>query len=236
MMPPPGPAVPIMELNSKQGYQKTSTVQDTGILATKNFPSPAMPEISSSRSPALLHCLMTTAIWLYIFGILIDIGMLIVSVLAYTGAQGEDDRAVLKHTWITFSPAGHHIQRTEIALPSLGLIVHSCLITIAAIHLSRMNRYPFNQLSIDQTRLSILKYSFPWHALCLAVCIILIVFQSTYVPILGMRKLPECEKFGDELTQCGCVSATWIIAIVYSVFHLVSLLVLLNLIWLFRPW
>lgn len=57
--------------------------------------------------------------FLYIFIFLVDIGMLTVSIMAYTGAQDEDDRYVIKHTWITFPAAGHHIQRAEIALVSI---------------------------------------------------------------------------------------------------------------------
>lgn len=48
----------------------------------------------------------------------LDIAMFIISIMAYKGAQSDDSRAVLKTTFTTFPAAGHHIQRTEIALVS----------------------------------------------------------------------------------------------------------------------
>ena len=48
----------------------------------------------------------------------LDIGMMIISILAYNGAQSDDSREILKRTLITFPPVGYHIQRTEIALVS----------------------------------------------------------------------------------------------------------------------
>lgn len=51
-----------------------------------------------------------------VFTIMLDIGMMIVAILAYTGAHGEEDRPIIQQTKITFTTAGHHIQRAEIAL------------------------------------------------------------------------------------------------------------------------
>lgn len=60
----------------------------------------------------------TTLTYVWILGIvfIVDIGMMIVSIMAYTGAQSEDDRPIIKRTHITFPKYGHHIQRTEIAV------------------------------------------------------------------------------------------------------------------------
>lgn len=55
----------------------------------------------------------------------------------------------------------------------------------------------------------------PWHIACLAAWAACVALQAAYVPILGTRKLPECVRFGSELSQCGFVSAAWILAIVY---------------------
>lgn len=55
---------------------------------------------------------------------------------------------------------------------------------------------------------------FLYHFLCLAAWLVLVVFQAQYVPVLGTNKLPECVEFGDELSQCGTVTASWILGIV----------------------
>lgn len=65
---------------------------------------------------SLLFCTAKVATGIWVFAVLLDIGMMIVSILAYTGAQSEDDTAVIKRTHITFPTAGNHVQRAEIAL------------------------------------------------------------------------------------------------------------------------
>lgn len=54
-----------------------------------------------------------------------------------------------------------------------------------------------------------------WHVISLGAWLTCIMFQARYVPILGTNKLSECVKFGDELAQCGMVTASWIVAMVY---------------------
>lgn len=72
---------------------------------------------SSHGRPFPLRLVQIVAV-MYIFLFLLDVGMLTVSIMAYTGAQGEDDSTIIKHTYITFPAAGDHIQRAEIALVS----------------------------------------------------------------------------------------------------------------------
>ena len=61
----------------------------------------------------------------------------------------------------------------------------------------------------------VVKYSLPWHGVYFAAWAVLAAFQADYVPLLGRNRLPECVKYGSELTQCGMVTATWIFAIVF---------------------
>lgn len=55
----------------------------------------------------------------------------------------------------------------------------------------------------------------PWHFASLLTWAFCVGFQSSYVPLLDINILPECTEFGSELTQCGMVSGTWILAIIY---------------------
>lgn len=80
------------------------------------MPDPGIGPKYPSRLPAVVLGLRLLACF---FIYLLDIGMMIVSILAYVGAQSDDSRTVLKRTFITFPPVGYHIQRTEIALVSL---------------------------------------------------------------------------------------------------------------------
>lgn len=57
-------------------------------------------------------------LWASVLIIMLDIGMMVVAVMAYTGAQSSDDSAIIRDTYITFPGAGDHIQRLEIALVS----------------------------------------------------------------------------------------------------------------------
>ncbi|RYO74427.1 hypothetical protein DL764_010830 [Monosporascus ibericus] len=157
--------------------------------------------------------------FLYILMVVLDIGMLIVAVMAYTGAQSSDDRPVIKETFITFPTAGHHIQRTEIALPSLGIIAHPFLMTRYATRSS---------LSGTGMKVFLLKWPMPWHVVNLAAWAVLAAFQAPYVPLLGRDLLPECVRYGSELSQCGCVTAGWIFAVLYGVFHQTFILLVLE--------
>ncbi|POR37443.1 Uncharacterized protein TPAR_02371 [Tolypocladium paradoxum] len=171
---------------------------------------------------SLLFSTARAATYLWMFGILLDIGMMIVSILAYTGAQSNDDRAVIRRTYITFPMAGRHVQRTEIALASLGVILNPTLATFTMVHMSRLRR-TLSRPDVSNIKCITLFLLLPWHIACLAGWLVCVAFQAAYVPILGTRKLPECVRFGSELSQCGFVSASWIIAMLYCVLHLVLL-------------
>lgn len=55
----------------------------------------------------------------------------------------------------------------------------------------------------------------PGLVVLLAGWLLCTAFQASYVPVLRWDALPECAEFGDELAQCGMVTATWIISICY---------------------
>lgn len=179
---------------------------------------------------------VVTANCLWGFAIILDIGMMIVSIMAYTGAQSSDDRPTIKHTFITFPPAGQHIQRLEIALvrlgwqkqwllislgantssllqPSAGLIANPAfliMISLPSIHVGDKH---------IRSRAQRLRRRFwqplLWHIACLGGWATSVALQARYVPVLGTGKLPECVEYGDELSQCGMVSASWALAMVY---------------------
>ncbi|KAH7324652.1 hypothetical protein B0I35DRAFT_475881 [Stachybotrys elegans] len=134
--------------------------------------------------------------------------------MAYTGAQSEDDRAIIKETYITFPPAGHHIQRTEIALASLGIVLHIVLPTYSSVRIEPLRKV-FSLSEAKKGRISLLKYPVAYSLVATAAWAVCIAFQSDYVPILGTNKLPECVEFGDELSQCGMLTASWILAMIY---------------------
>ncbi|KAI9152129.1 hypothetical protein HJFPF1_09354 [Paramyrothecium foliicola] len=170
--------------------------------------------------------LLTWAIWFWVLMIVLDISQMIVNIMAYTGAQSEEDRQVIKDTHITFPPAGHHVQRTMIALPSLGLIMHWVLPTLVSIWLARHMR-DFTERTTKVTRRKILMVPIAYHVVCTAVWAVLIAFQSDYVPILGTDKLPECVEYGNELTQCPMLTACWVLAMVVCLTHLILAFILL---------
>ncbi|RYP19909.1 hypothetical protein DL765_003057 [Monosporascus sp. GIB2] len=123
--------------------------------------------------------------------VVLDIRMLVVAVMAYTGAQSSDDGKAIKETFITFPRAGHHIQRTEIALVSFT-------------HPSLMTRYAMRgSLSGTGMKVFLLKWPLPWHVVNLAAWAVLAAFQGPYVPLLGRDLLPECVYYDSELSQCG---------------------------------
>lgn len=74
------------------------------------------------------------SLWASIFIILLDVGMMIVAIMAYTGAQSSEDRAVIKDTHITFPVAGHHIQRLEIALVGVSCHTYGKMLTFESPH------------------------------------------------------------------------------------------------------
>lgn len=67
---------------------------------------------------------------------------------------------------------------------------------------------------LDAQRLLVFVY-FPWYCVNLIVWAVCVGFQSSYVPLLDVNILPECELYGSELTQCGMVSGSWVLAMVY---------------------
>jgi hypothetical protein len=64
--------------------------------------------------------MILTLHWSALF--LLDVTMMIISIMAYTGAASPDDRQIIIDTHITFPPAGHHIQRTEIAMVKISCL------------------------------------------------------------------------------------------------------------------
>ncbi|PHH68268.1 hypothetical protein CDD82_688 [Ophiocordyceps australis] len=161
----------------------------------------------------LVHAARAASI-AWVLALLLDIGMMIVSIMAYTGATSQDDRPIIRQTRITFSQAGHAIQRLEIALAALGLIMHPTLLTLTFLRVGRLRRHGSYPNALG-ARLAIACVVVPWHLICLVAWIICAVLQANYVPLRASRQLDECDRFGTELSQCGFVSASWIMAIIY---------------------
>ncbi|KFA78756.1 hypothetical protein S40288_10634 [Stachybotrys chartarum IBT 40288] len=156
--------------------------------------------------------MILTLHWSALF--LLDVTMMIISIMAYTGAASPDDRQIIIDTHITFSPAGHHIQRTEIAMASLGIVANIASAVYGGVQIGYLRR-GFGPEEARRARNRLLVFPGLWCAASLGAWATCVALQTAYVPILGTRRLPECVEFGDELTQCGMLTASWILAMVY---------------------
>lgn len=103
---------------------------------------------------------------------------------------------------------------TDVPKPSLSLVVTTTLAVLLMVRLRRLTTDFSRQNLLSAQRLLEFAY-FPWYCACLLVWAVCVGFQSSYVPLLDANILPECEEYGDELTQCGMVSGTWFLAMIY---------------------
>ncbi|KAF4461598.1 hypothetical protein FALBO_11593 [Fusarium albosuccineum] len=133
---------------------------------------------------------------IFITLMIVDIGMLAISILALIGAGSTDDRQVVQEAVIDFPSPGRHIQRAMVVLAALGLVSHPTIGVMLMIRVGRLRR------AMSQENAQRLK---------------------AYVPLIVPTALPECHYLGPELVQCGMISSTWVGAIVYSLVHIVLL-------------
>lgn len=71
----------------------------------------------------------------------------------------------------------------------------------------------------DENRLGVQRvimfFYLPWHFVNLLAWAACVGFQSSYVPLVDYNILPECAEYGSDLTQCGMVTGSWIMALIY---------------------
>lgn len=179
-----------------------------------------MPEPTSTSSTTLdLRPMVRAArrvLIIFILLFIMDITMMIVSIMAYTGAHTDEDRSVVKETFITFTRTGHIVQRAIIALAAVGLVIHP---TLAVVLMIRLGRIKHSDTYTPEKGTSLRRYFawllFPWLIVRIVAWAMCIAFQTPYVPVVFSTVLLECHHFGLELTQCGMVSTTWVTAMVY---------------------
>ena len=172
------------------------------------YGDPAVARAFWRSVPPPLRTILKTGIWLYLLGLILDIGQMIVAILSYTGAVTETDPDVD----ITFPSVGDHVQRLIIAWASLGVVVH---ITLAAMVTIRIGRRAItrNEKHYTKARLVLLTWYMPWSLASLVVWSVCVGLQTrNYVP--NLNALPECKEYSG-LTQCGMVFGSWIIGMVY---------------------
>lgn len=147
---------------------------------------------------------------------IVDIAMMVVSIMAYTGAHTDNDRAVVKEIFITFTKTGHYVQRAIIALAAVGIVIHP---TLAVVLMRRLGRLKHSETFTPETATDLKRFFswflFPWMIVRIVAWAVCMGFQTPYVPVVYPKAILECHHFGLELTQCGMVSTTWVITMVY---------------------
>lgn len=88
------------------------------------------------------------------------------------------------------------------------------LAVLVAIRLRRLAAH-FNRENLLRAQHLLSFVYIPWYCANLLVWAVCVGFQSSYVPLLDSNILPECEEYGDQLTQCGMVSGSWILAMLF---------------------
>ncbi|KAF5008840.1 hypothetical protein FDECE_4864 [Fusarium decemcellulare] len=159
---------------------------------------------------------------IFITLMIVDIGMLVISILALIGAGSTDDRQVVQEAVIDFPSPGRHIQRAMVALAALGLVSHPTIGVMLVIRVGRLRR----AMSQENAQRLVKFFIFglvPYLIICVAAWAVCLGFQTAYVPLIVPTALPECHYLGPELVQCGMISSTWIGAIIYSLVHIVLL-------------
>ncbi|VUC28710.1 unnamed protein product [Clonostachys rosea] len=175
---------------------------------------PPPPKTAAARSAGLYF-------YLYWVGLCMHMAMMIIGCLAYTGGANKEDVDVR----ITFTSMGHHVQRAFIAMAALGVLIESYLSFAALIYVYRLRGRNYDEDDLFHAIRVVNLGCIPWHIFCIIAFGVLLGLASTYVPLLSSG-LSECNSYGDELTQCPMVNGTWILAIVYCLWHVMQLLVL----------
>ncbi|KAG9252632.1 uncharacterized protein F5Z01DRAFT_221271 [Emericellopsis atlantica] len=155
----------------------------------------------------------------FIPALVLDLAMLAISVIAYTGAQSDGDRPALQKAYIRFTPPGNIIRPLVIALACLNVVVHPTIGTMLLFRLGHATKNgTMEQIKrLQRFMLCVLPY-FIILALAWTICV---AFQATYVPIIDDAVLPSCHVWGWELTQCPMVSTTWIGGMIYIAMYIV---------------
>ncbi|EEU34718.1 uncharacterized protein NECHADRAFT_87002 [Fusarium vanettenii 77-13-4] len=137
-----------------------------------------------------------------IFSILIffDIGMMVTTIMAVTGAETADPRDIVQGAKIDFPPPGEQIQALEIGLAAFGLFFH---ILFALIFLGRVKKAKQTMDYASGTRLTefVLYIVLPFLVIEVAGWAVCLGFQSLYAPVIKPRKLLACHYLGPDLVH-----------------------------------
>ncbi|KAL1877997.1 hypothetical protein Daus18300_002351 [Diaporthe australafricana] len=146
---------------------------------------------------------------IYIAMLCIDIGTLIVSILALTGSFSEDEDPIV----IKFPTLALHVQRLIVAWASISLVASITLALMTSLGMSaKAPSGTKNEFAVARRRL--LTYFGPWTLASLAVWATCAGLQAQYYALDLESYIPTCRRYPD-LTQCWMVLATWILVLVY---------------------
>ncbi|KAL2280971.1 hypothetical protein FJTKL_12109 [Diaporthe vaccinii] len=181
------------------------------------YGNPAVAQAFWRSVPPRLRPLLQGAAIFYIAMLCIDIGTMIVSILALSGSYSEDEDPIV----IKFPTLALHVQRLIVAWASVSLVASITLALMTSLGISP--KAPSrNEREFAVARRRLLTYFVPWALASLAVWATCAGLQARYYVLDRASYIPTCRRY-PELTQCWMVFATWILVLVYIAMHLLSL-------------
>lgn len=115
---------------------------------------------------------------------------------------------------------GPRMKTDYLLQPAAEFIIHiwlgrSYIINVRRFEIDCLMTHDFSHETARIVKGFCFRLNGPWHSIATAGWITCAYFQSTYVPMLGAGKLPECVETNNGLKQCKMVNASWILAIIY---------------------
>ncbi|KAH6984240.1 hypothetical protein BKA56DRAFT_580780 [Ilyonectria sp. MPI-CAGE-AT-0026] len=153
----------------------------------------------------------------------LHVAMLIVCCMAWAGPGAESaSQYIQTQESVEFPALGRGVQQAEIALTVLCLVFDPAISIIFYRWTSKMILNDVQKTRPKNLKFLILFVQGPWYLASLAGWIVCIVFQASYVPILGGKKLELCNISNP--AQCKLVTASWILSIFFCVDHFILIL------------
>ncbi|KAH7128063.1 hypothetical protein B0J13DRAFT_530739 [Dactylonectria estremocensis] len=143
----------------------------------------------------------------------LHVGMLIVCCMAWAGPGAEDaTQYVQMQKSIRFPAVGKSVQQGEIALTVLCFVFDPAISILFYRWGGRVSTKS-RKSNPDRAKSFVLFVQTPWYIASLAGWVVCVVFQASYVPILGRKKLELCNTSNP--AQCKMVTASWILSIFF---------------------
>ncbi|KAH7177076.1 hypothetical protein EDB81DRAFT_52052 [Dactylonectria macrodidyma] len=152
----------------------------------------------------------------------LHVAMLIVCCMAWAGPGAEDDTQYVQlQNSIKFPAVGKSVQQAEITLTVL-CFVFDPVISILFYRWGGRVSTDSHKSNPGRVKSFVLFVQGPWYIASLAGWIVCIVFQASYVPILGGKKLELCN-LGNP-AQWKMVTASWILSMFFCVDHFILII------------